>query len=45
MADWFPPSFEGGTWIETLESGFTNNHIAIKWLNHFIKYSNAGPYL
>jgi hypothetical protein len=36
MVDWFPPEFEGGSWIETLESGFTNNVIALKWLNHFI---------
>ena len=30
MADWFPPDFEGGSWIETSESGFTNNTIALK---------------
>jgi hypothetical protein len=44
MADWFPPGFEGGTWIETSESGFTNNDIAIKWLRHFIQHLDAGPH-
>ena len=44
MADQFPPEFEGGIWIETLDSGFTNNTIAIKWLNHFIEHLDAGPH-
>jgi hypothetical protein len=43
MVDWFPLEFEGGSWIEALDSGFTNNTIAIKWLNHFIKHLDVGP--
>ena len=45
MANWFSPEFEGGSWIETSESGFTNNAIAVKWLNHFIKHLDARPNL
>ena len=45
MADQFPPEFEGGTQIETLDLGFINNTITIKQLNHFIKHLDIGPQL
>lgn len=43
MADWFPPNMDPDTYIETSEKGFTNNEIAVKWLNHYTKHSDAGP--
>jgi hypothetical protein len=45
MADWFPPKLDPNALILTLECGFTSNKIAIEWLNHYIKHSNAGPWL
>ncbi len=43
MADWFPPELEDEATIITSESGFTNDRIAIEFLKHFIKHTNAGP--
>lgn len=43
MADWFAPGMDSGTYVEATESGFTSNQIAIKWLEHYINNSYAGP--
>ena len=43
MQDWYTPGIDLDTHIETSEKGFTTDEIAVKWLNHFIKFSDAGP--
>jgi hypothetical protein len=43
MADWFSPDMDPDLHIETSEKGFTTDEIAVKWLHHFIKHSDAGP--
>jgi hypothetical protein len=43
MADWFIPEMDPDMHIETSEKGFTTNEITVKWLQHYIKYSDAGP--
>jgi hypothetical protein len=43
IADWFSPEMDPDLHIETSEKGFTTDEIAVKWLHHFIKHSDAGP--
>jgi hypothetical protein len=43
MADWFPPELHPDTLILTSDTGFTNNQIALEFLKHYIKHSDAGP--
>lgn len=43
MANWFPPELDPETRIETSESGFTSDEIAVIWLRHYIEHSDAGP--
>jgi hypothetical protein len=43
MQDWFSPGMDPDMHIETSEKGFTTDEIAVKWLHHFIKHSDAGP--
>jgi hypothetical protein len=43
MVDWFHPKFKLGTVVITLEKGFTDNQIALMWLDHFIEHTHAGP--
>jgi hypothetical protein len=43
MADWFLPELDPNTYIVTSEKGFTNNQIAVEWLRHYIKHSDARP--
>lgn len=44
MRDWFPPNLDPDAYIMTSEKGFTTNEIAIEWLKHYIKNSDAGPH-
>lgn len=44
MSDWFSPEMDLDTTIITSDKGSTNDQIAIEFLKHFIKYSNAGPH-
>src|SRR5438034_7461182 len=43
MASWFPPELDPDTYIITSEKGFTNDKIAVEFLKHYIKNSDAGP--
>jgi hypothetical protein len=46
IGSWFAPEFVEqnlDAYIIALEKGFTNNEIAIKFLQHFIRNSDAGP--
>jgi hypothetical protein len=43
MQDWFSPGMDSDMHIETSEKGFTTDEIAVKWLHHSIKHSDAGP--
>jgi hypothetical protein len=43
MENWFHESMEGGERIMLSASGYTNEQLAIQWLEHFIKYTGAGP--
>ena len=43
MTDWLAPEVDRDIHIETSEKGFTIDEIAVKWLYHFIKHSDAGP--
>ena len=44
MANWFPPDLDPDAHIIASETGFTNNQIALEFLQHYIKHSNAGPH-
>lgn len=43
MADWFPKELHPDTLIMTSETGFTTNQIALAFLEHLIKHTDAGP--
>ena len=43
MVDWFRNELPKGTRIIPTEKGFTNDQIAIEFLMHCIKHSDAGP--
>jgi hypothetical protein len=45
MESWFGDgeTFEGGEFIMTSPTGYTDESIAMTWLTHFIKHTNAGP--
>lgn len=45
MVDWFSPEMDPEIHIETSEKGFKTNEIAVKWLRHFLKHSDAQPRL
>jgi hypothetical protein len=47
MGSWFPPEFveqNPDAFIIASEKGFTNNEIAVEFLRHFIRNSNARPH-
>lgn len=37
MAIWMVCNFPAGTAIKVLESGYINDELAIKWINHFVR--------
>ena len=41
MESWIHDNLKGGEVIDQLEIGYTNERIAIAWLNHFIKHTKA----
>jgi DDE superfamily endonuclease len=43
MESWIHDNLKGGEVIALSPTGYTNEGIAIAWLKHFIKYTNAGP--
>ena len=43
MTDWVLPELDLDIHIETSEKGFTIDEITVKWLYHYIKYSDTGP--
>ena len=45
MESWFGDgeTFEGGELIMTSPTGYTNEALAMIWLNHFIQHTKAGP--
>jgi hypothetical protein len=43
MKKWFQKSLPKGTLIKESDQGFTNNDLALIYLRHYIKNSNAGP--
>jgi hypothetical protein len=43
MQSWFSRHQTGHKLITLSLSGYTNEGIMIKWLNHFIKHCNCGP--
>jgi hypothetical protein len=43
MESWIHDNLKRGEVIGQSETGYTNERTAIAWLNHFIKYTNAGP--
>jgi hypothetical protein len=46
MADWFPPQFTESNpdaYILASEKGFTNDQIAVQFLEHFIQHLDARP--
>jgi hypothetical protein len=43
MENWFHESKKGGERIMLSASGYTNEPLAIQWLEHFIKHTGAGP--
>jgi hypothetical protein len=43
MSDWLSPEIDLDMTVVTSEKGFTKDEIAIEFLKHFIKHTNAGP--
>ena len=43
MVNWFSEDLPSGTHIIPSDSGFTSDKIAVEYLKHFIKNSDAGP--
>ncbi len=43
MASWFDEGLSEGTYVVPSESGFTSDKIALEFLKHYIKHSDAGP--
>jgi hypothetical protein len=41
--NWVSENLIGTEYIKCTPTGYTNNDIAMKYLNHLIKYSRAGP--
>ena len=44
MESWYRDRLQHGESIILSESGFTNNEITLKYLNHFIKATGAGRF-
>lgn len=42
MQDWYI-DLKNRECVALSEKGFTNDEIALQWLDHFIKYTNSGP--
>jgi hypothetical protein len=42
MESWIHDNLKGGEVIDLSETGYTNERIAIAWLNYFIKHTKAG---
>ena len=45
MESWYHRSLDGREQVLLLESGYTNDELAIKWLNYFIFYTQSTPTL
>lgn len=45
MDAYFPEDFEDETVIDITDSGYTNNKVALQWLQHFIKHTSASAEL
>jgi hypothetical protein len=43
MTSWFDDGLPDGTYVVPSESGFTSDKIALEFLKHYIKHSDAGP--
>ena len=43
MENWIQDNLTGAEVIAVSQTGYTNENIALSWLNHFIKHSGAGP--
>lgn len=43
MDNWIYDNLEGAEVMMVLDTGYTNDHIAIQWLNHFIKRTDSRP--
>ncbi|RFU26004.1 hypothetical protein B7463_g10337, partial [Scytalidium lignicola] len=43
MVSWYKDQLEGSEVIHLSESGYTTNHISLRFLEHFIQYTQAGP--
>ena len=43
MESWYREGLKGGELVLLSENGFTTHEIAIQFLDHFIKHTNAGP--
>ena len=44
MSDWFSSEIDPDMTVVTSQKGFTNDDIAIHFLKHFIKHTDAGPH-
>jgi len=43
MEDWVQDNLTGAEVIAVSQTGYTNESIAVSWLDHFIKHVDAGP--
>ena len=43
MEDWSNENQDGSELLLVSDSGYTNEELGIRWLDHFISYSGAGP--
>ena len=43
MESWIHDNLKGSEVIALSPTGYTNESIAVAWLTHFIKHTNAGP--
>ena len=43
MHSWYTEGLKGNELVVLSEKGFTNNELGLRWLNHFIEHTRAGP--
>jgi DDE superfamily endonuclease len=43
MENWFHENLQGDELLMLSPTGYTNESLALDWLQHFIKHTNAGP--
>lgn len=43
MVDWYPKGLPKRTHIIPIDNGFTSHKIALVFLEHYIRHSDAGP--